>query len=327
MMVIISRKVFLCLIGLLLFTCKDNRNYKVLKLAHGLEVSHPVHQAMVYMASRVEEQSEGKLKIDIYPAGQLGQERECLELLQIGSLAMTKVSATIIENFAPGYKVLGLPYLFKDREHSYRVLDGEIGQRLLNEGQSFWLLGLTFYDAGSRSFYTKDKPIQSPDDLRGLKIRVMPSHTAMNMVSSLGGSPTPIAWGELYTALQQGVVDAAENNSPSFYFSHHYEVCKYYTLNEHTTVPDVLLISTLAWKKLTPDEQQILRDAARESASYQRKLWRESEAHCLEEVKKAGVTILYPDKKLFEEKVRSMHEQYTSDDYLMKLIEDIKNAE
>jgi tripartite ATP-independent transporter DctP family solute receptor len=186
---------------------------------------------MEYMADLVYEKSGGKMRIDIYASSQLGSERENVEMLQIGSLAITKVSAAIMESFAPNYRVLNLPYIFKSKEHTYRVLDSEIGRDILLDGQDFWLRGLTFYDSGSRSFYTKDKPIMHPDDLRGLKIRVMPSPSAVNMMRAMGGSPTPISWGELYTALQGGVVDGAENNPPSFYLSHHFEVCRYYSLN------------------------------------------------------------------------------------------------
>lgn len=310
-----------------LFSCGNLKKEKVLKLGHGLDTSHPVHHGMVYMSELLEERSGGQLKIEIYPSGQLGQERECLELLQIGSLAMTKVSASVMENFAPSYRVLSLPYIFRSREHTYRVLDGEIGRSILLDGQQYWLRGLTFYDAGYRSFYTKDRPVQEPGDLRGLKIRVQPSNTAMNMVSAFGGSPTPISWGELYTALQQGVVDGAENNPPSFYFSRHYEVCKYYSLNEHTAVPDVLLISTIIWNKLTEQEKKWIQEAASESAIHQRRLWQESEAFCLEEVQKAGVKIIHPDKEPFAEKVTSLYDAYKDDERIYSLIQSIQAVE
>ena len=177
----------------------------------------------------LEKNSDGALKLEIYPNQQLGSERQCLELLQIGSLDMTKVSAAVMENFSPNMKVLGLPFLFKNKEHTFNVLDGEVGKELLDGGKKYWLKGLGYYDAGSRSFYTKEAPVEKPENLKGLKIRVMESVTAMNMVNNLGGSPTPISYGELYTALQQGVVDGAENNPPSFVSSNHYEINKYYT--------------------------------------------------------------------------------------------------
>ena len=313
------------IIPLLIFLsgCAELSNTRYLKLAHGLGITHPVHLGMVFMAQKVAEKSGGKLQIEIYPNQQLGTERQCLELLQIGSLAMTKVSTAVLENFAPNMQVLGIPYIFRDREHIYKVLDGEVGKQLLLQGEKYWLRGLTYFDAGQRSFYAKS-PIRSPADLANKKIRVMESMTAMNMVRSMGGAPTPISWGELYTALQQGVVDGAENNPPSFYTSRHYEVCKYYTLDEHSAVPDILLIGTVAWNRLTPQEQQWLQEAADEAKVYQRKLWQESEQEALDAVKAAGVEIIIPDKSLFSEKTKTIFDDYKNQPEKYQLIQDIQ---
>ncbi|MEZ4884016.1 MAG: TRAP transporter substrate-binding protein [Chitinophagales bacterium] len=295
-----------------------------MKLAHALNIDHPVHKGMVYMAQKVKEKSGGSLQIEIYPSQQLGSERQCLELLQIGSLAMTKVSAAVYENFAPNSKIMSMPYLFRDREHVYKVLDGPIGKEMLLQGEPFWLRGLAYFDAGQRSFYTKDRPIRTPDDLKGLKIRVQESATAIDLVQSLGAAPTPIAWGELYTALQQGVVDGAENNPPSFYTSRHYEVCKYYSLNEHTAVPDLLIIGTVAWNRLSAEEQTWLQEAADEAVVYQRKLWIEAEEHALAEVQKAGVEVIHPDKTLFAEKTKHMLDAFKDDKVVYDLIQKIQ---
>jgi tripartite ATP-independent transporter DctP family solute receptor len=316
----------LLFIFLLIQGCSSENTTRTLRLGHGLDVSHSVHKAMVKMGEDLLKRSKGKLKLEIYPSQQLGTERECLELLQIGSLDMTKVSVGVLENFAPKMKVLGLPFLFRDREHSFNVLDGPIGQSLLNEGEKYWFKGLGYYDAGSRSFYTMNKPINTPEDLKGQKIRVMESITAVQMVQELGGSPTPISWGELYTSLQQGVVDGAENNPPSFYLSRHYEVCKYYTLDEHTVLPDVLLMGTYIWKKLSIQEKQWLTESVNESVKYQRKLWAEAEAEALREVEKAGVTIIRPDKTLFAEKVSNIYEDYKHDKEIYPLIKQIKET-
>ena len=322
------RKIPLLIIPLLLFlsACVTQQQGKVLKLAHGLDPSHPVHKAMVYMADRCQEISEGELSIEIYPSGQLGSEQQCVELLQIGSLAITKVSAAVMESFTEEFKVLGLPYIFRSKEHSFKVLDGEIGDELLLSTEPFWIRGLCFFDAGSRSFYTIDTPINHPDDLKGLKIRVMKSITAMEMVKAQGGSPTPISWGELYTALQSGVVDGAENNPPSFYTSHHYEVCKYYSLNEHTMVPDVLIIGQKVWEKLSDQEKSWLQQAADEAVPVQRKLWAESEKESLEIVEEAGVTIIYPDKEPFSDKVTELLESYRENEKLYDLITRIREV-
>lgn len=315
------------LIPLLICSCNSKESSEVLKLAHGLDPSHPVHQAMAFMAQRVDEISEGKLQIEIYPSGQLGSEQQCVELLQIGSLAITKVSAAIMEGFTSEYKALGLPYIFKSKEQAFRVLDGEIGKEILLSSEPYWIRGLCFYDAGSRSFYTINKAIEKPEDLNGLKIRVMKSMVAMNLVKSLGGSPTPISWGELYTALQSGVVDGAENNPPSFYTSHHYEVCKYYSINEHSMVPDVLIISKKVWDNLNEEEQGWLQQAVNESVPVERELWAKSVEESLQEVEKAGVLINYPDKEPFAEKVSGMYDMFKDQPELYDLINRIRAAE
>jgi len=320
----LKNSLLLLLVTAFVISCAKTDETKTIRLGHGLDVSHSVHKAMVKMGEDLAQLSDGKLKLEIYPSQQLGTERQCLELLQIGSLDMTKVSVGVLENFAPKMKVLGLPFLFRDRAHSFAVLDGPIGQQLLNEGEQYWLKGLGYYDAGSRSFYTKDKPITTPEDLTGQKIRVMESVTAMDMVSGLGGSPTPISWGELYTALQQGVVDGAENNPPSFYLSRHYEVAKYYTLDEHTVLPDVLLAGTYLWDKLTPQEQGWLKQAVETSVVYQRKLWLEAENEALKAVQEAGVKIIRPDKTLFSEKIKNSFDKYKEDKEFYQLIQKIQ---
>ncbi|MBU2998013.1 TRAP transporter substrate-binding protein [Cellulophaga baltica] len=309
---------------LFLLGCNQISETKTIKLAHGLDVNHSVHKAMVKMGEDLMDISGGKLNLKIYPSQQLGTERENLELLQIGSLDMTKISVGTLENFAPKMKVLGLPFLFRDKEHVFQVLDGEIGKKLLVESEQFRLKGLGYYDAGSRSFYSKNRPIYKPSDLKGLKVRVMESITAMDMVKALGGSPTPISWGELYTSLQQGVVDGAENNPPSFYLSRHYEVCKFYSLDEHTVLPDVLVIATQFWDNLSEQEKEWLQEAVDNSVVYQRKLWAEAEETALIEVQKAGVEIIRPDKSLFADKLDDIYEQYKSDKEFYTLIQDIK---
>ncbi len=316
--------VILSLSFLLFSQCSTKKNTKAIKLAHGLPVEHPVHKAMVFMQKRLAEISKGNLTIQIYPSGQLGSEQQCVELLQIGSLAITKVSAAIMESFADDYKVLGLPYLFRSKEHGFKVMDGEIGRELLLSTESKWIRGLCFYDAGSRSFYTISKPIVTPEDLTGMKIRVMKSKTAMEMVQALGGSPTPLSWGELYTALQSGVVDGAENNPPSLYTSHHYEVCKYYSLDEHSSVPDVLIISKTIWDRLSDQEQKWLQQAVNESVPVERKLWAESVEESLRIVQEAGVKINYPDKDLFREKVKGIYEGYKSNETIYSYIQRIR---
>lgn len=278
----------------------------VLKLGHGLDTGHPVHKAMEFMKGRLEELSGGSVTIDIYPSSVLGSEVQCIEQLQNGSLAMTKTSAAAMENFIPVMSVFGLPYVFRDADHYWKVLDGEIGRSMLQKGEKKFLRGLCYYDGGSRNFYTKSKPIRTPDDLKGLKIRVMNSKTAMDMVKAMGGAPTPIAWGELYSALAQGTVDGAENNPPSFTSNKHYEICKHFSLDAHTRVPDILMMSTKVWSKLDPQVRGWIQQAADESSVFQRKLWAEKTVESLARAKEEGVTVYEVDVAAFAAKVAPM---------------------
>ena len=321
------KKLFLILFVVgFLHSCKENSDVKTMYLAHTLPQTHPVHKGILEFKKALEQKSSGKMTIKIFPDGQLGSERETLELLQIGSVAVTKVSAATLSNFVPEYKILGIPYLFKNKEHMFSVLEGEVGKSILEKGEKFWLRGLCYYDAGSRSFYTSKKAIRTPEDLKGLKIRVMNNQMAINMVNALGGSATPMAYGELYTAIQQGVVDGAENNPPSFVSSNHYEVSKYYTLDQHSAVPDVLLISTKFWEKLNEEEKVWVQDAANESSQAQKKFWSESVAESMEVAKKAGVEIINPEKSVFQDKAKSVLEEFKeSNPEMAPLINKIKN--
>jgi len=293
-----------------LSSCSRQDDTVVLKLAHVLDTGHAVHQGMVYMADQLEDYSGGTMRIDIYPSGQLGAERELVELVQIGSLAMTKVSASPLEAFVPSMQVFSLPYVFRDRDHYFKALDSDIGKELLASVEVARLKGMGYYDSGSRSFYMVDSPAESPADIDSKKIRVMKSQTAVKMIAAMGGSATPISWGELYTALQQGVVDGAENNPPSFYLSGHYEVSKYYALNEHTSVPDMLLMSTHVWDSLNEQQQEWLQEAVDDSVAHQRELWRVSTEESLAAVREAGVIVTYPDKTPFMEAVQELKASY-----------------
>lgn len=308
-----------------LFSCSEIKNQKTLLFAHSLPVTHPVHKGILAMQEALHEKSGGQLQIKIFPDGQLGSEREVLELLQIGSVAMTKVSAAAMSSFAPEYRVLGAPYLFRDSEHLFNVLEGEIGKELLEGGSEYLLRGLCFYDAGSRNFYTLDGFIKTPDDLRGKKIRVMNDPMAVNAINSLGGAATPMAYGELYTALQQRVVDGAENNIPTFVTSNHYEVCKFYTVDEHSMVPDVVVVGTKFWDTLDETEKEWLQAAADDSVEKQKVFWVETIKENMEVMEKANVQIYYPDKSPFIEKTRPLLEELMKDAKMKKTIEQIKN--
>ena len=300
--------------------CTVGPKTSTLFLAHALPTTHPVHKGMMDFQQRLAAKSQGAMKVKIFADGQLGSEREVLELLQIGSISMTKVSAATMANFAPLYQVLGVPYLFRDKEHLFSTLEGEVGKKLLQSGSEYWLRGLCFYDAGSRSFYTKDVPIRSPEDLKGLKIRVMNHQMSIDMVNAMGGAATPMAYGELYTALQQGVVDGAENNPPSLLTSRHYEICKYYTLDEHSSIPDVMVIGTKFWNRLSAKEQAWVQEAASESVASQLAFWAESEAESMKIMEEAGVEIIKAEKGLFSEKCAPVLSEFMEQEGMEELI-------
>lgn len=296
--------------GSLASGCVRRSSRLVLRLGHGLDVSHPVHKAMERMAEELDFRSDHKIEVRIYPNEQLGAERDLIEQVQLGAIDMVKTSTSPLEGFVPLTAIFSLPYVFRDEEHYWKTIQGPIGRRLLDAGEEQYLKGLCYYDAGSRSFYSKSRPIEKPADLQGLKIRVQNSRTSMKMIESMGGSPTPIPFGELYTALEQGVVDGAENNPPSFHTSRHYEVCKYYSLDEHSRVPDIVLMSTFTWKRLSQSVQQWVAEAAEVSAEFQRELWGRKTTEALEQVQAAGVRIIRPDKAPFQQAVQELYREY-----------------
>jgi tripartite ATP-independent transporter DctP family solute receptor len=281
----------------------------VLKLGHALAPSHAVHISMEYMAKRLAELSGGSVELQVFGGAQLGTEPETIEQLQRGALAMVKTSAAAMEGFVPDMAVYSMPYLFRDDEHYWKTLLGDVGAEILQAGENQGVVGICYYDSGSRSFYTLDKPILKPEDVREMKLRVLPSKTAHDMITTLGGGPTPIPFGELYTALQQGMIDGAENNPPSLFTSRHYEVAKHYSLDEHTRVPDIVIFSKKIWDGLDPQVQGWITEAANDSVTFQRKLWKEQTEEALREVQKAGVTIYNPDKAAFAAAMAPMYER------------------
>jgi len=288
-----------------------------LKVAHSQPENHPIHLGLEHFAERAAYYSSGRLQLTLFPNGQLGSETQTLEQLQSGTLDAAKVGGAALGSFIPVAKVFSLPYLFRDSEHYWTVLNGEIGRDLLDAlaitgaGNPSGFRGLTFYDAGSRNFYTQ-RPIRSPEDLQGLKIRVVNDPVAIDMVKAFGASPTPISWGELYTALQQGVVDGAENNPPSFVSSNHFEVCKEFTFDHHSRVPDVLLISENSWQTLSDQEKEWLRKAAADSTAFQREQWKAGVAEAIEIMTAEGVTMHEVDIEPFMEATAPVREKYAT---------------
>lgn len=296
---------------------------RILKLGHGLSQEHPVHKAMERMADRIKELSGGTLAIEIYPSGMIGSETECYKQVQNGQLDMSKTSAATLETSMPVLEAFSAPYVFRDAEHFWKVLDGPIGQGLAARFPG--LHGVCYFDAGTRSFYTSKKPIKSVDDLKGMKIRTQESRCAMAMVRAFDASPTPIPWGELYSALSQNTVDAAENNLPSYDSGRHTEVCKYFTFSEHTRIPDVLVIGKTSWDSLSEEQQKWLMSAAAEASLYQRQLWAEAEKVSMENAKKQGVEFFYiEDRAPFVAKMQKVYDELPPD--TLKLVKEIQEV-
>lgn len=281
-----------------------------LTLAHTLDEQHPVHLAMVRFRDELIRLSGDSIEVEIFSNAQLGTERELVELVQLGAISMTKVSSLSLENFAPDMGVYSLPYLFDDSEHQRRVVQSEIGQEILDSLNDILLKGIGHYDAGARSFYMTGGPVNTPADIRGKTLRVLPSEALVKTVETFGGAATPIAFGELYAALQQGVVDGAENNPPSVLSARHHEVSKFYSLDEHVSAPDVVVMSQSVWDRLTPEQQGWTKQAMAESESYQRELWRKASDEALAEIEASGVTINRPDKAPFREAVAELKASY-----------------
>ncbi|BAB04420.1 TRAP transporter substrate-binding protein [Halalkalibacterium halodurans] len=292
-----------------------------LTLAHNLSEDHPVHLGLARFAELVEERSEGQITMEIFPNGVLGDEREVLEQVQAGGVDITKVSAAALENFSSQYAVFSLPYVFADEEHFFQSMESEAVAQLFDETEADGFVGLTWYDSGARSFYTVDQPIMHPDDLKGLRIRVMDSQTQIEMMEALGGAPTPMPYGEIYTALQSGVVDGAESNPTALTTGKHGEVAKAFSFDEHARIPDIAVISSAVWNEFTDEQRQFVRDAAKESTEYQKDIWAEAVEEAIEEAEAMGVEFHYPDQEPFYQAVQPLHEKYREDEKIAELLD------
>ncbi|TCT45126.1 TRAP transporter substrate-binding protein [Martelella mediterranea] len=285
---------------------------RTLRLNHNNPPDHPLHASMQYMGERLSELTDGRWDIQVFPNGQLGNQRESMELVQSCALDMAKSNASELEAFAPAYSALNLPYLFVNEDHLFDVLTGDIGTEILDSSYDKGFQGIGFFVEGARSFYG-NKPIYTPEDLQGMKIRVQPSPSAIRMVELLGGSPTPIAWGELYSALQQGVVDGAENNPTAMTTARHGEVAKHFSLDEHTMIPSAVVISNCAWDQMSDEDKAAFHEAAVDAAGFHREAWDKIVEQAMVDMQEQlGVEVNEVDKAPFVEAVQPMYEEITS---------------
>ena len=260
-----------------------------------------MHLAMSRFKDELIRLSSNSMQVEIFPNAQLGTERELVELVQLGALSATKVSSLSLENFSRDMGVFSLPYIFEDAAHQRRVLDSPTGQEILGSLSSVLLKGIGYYDAGARSFYMTDGPVNTPDDIRGKTVRVLPSEALVQTIEVFGGAAAPVAFGELYAALQQGVVQGAENNPPSLLNARHYEIARYFSLDEHISAPDVVVMSQQVWDSLTSQQQDWVSEAMQISVAYQREAWRSASDEALALIEADGVAINRPDKTPFRE--------------------------
>jgi tripartite ATP-independent transporter DctP family solute receptor len=300
----------------------------VFTYAENQPADYPTTLGGYKFAELVEERTDGRIQIIVQAEGELGDEKSVIQQIQFGGIDFSRVSLSTLSEIIPKLNVLQMPYLYTDSKHMWKVLEGKIGDDFLNSFDGSDMVALSWYDAGARNFYNTKRSINSLEDMKGLKIRVQESDLMIHMVEALGATAVPIAYGDVYTNLETGIIDGAENNWPSYESSSHYEVAKYYTIDEHTRVPEVQLCSQSTWDKLMPKDQEIIRSCAEESAVYERALWVEREKQSEKIVTENGVEVVVlsaKEKERFREAVTGVYEEFCGE--YMDIIDEIIKAE
>lgn len=283
----------------------------VIKSSDVHAIDYPTVKAIVEMGEKLAKETNGRLTLKMFPAMQLGGEKEALEQVQLGALEMTRVSVGVVGPIVDELNVFNLPYLFRSEEHMEKVIDGPIGDELLAKLDRGNLVGLGWMNSGSRSFYNSKHPVRTPEDLKGLKLRVMGNPMFVEMANALGANGVSMGFDQLYSALQTGVVDGAENNPPSYITQNHFQVAKYYTLTEHLMVPEIFVFSKKVWTTMSPEDQALIRKLSREAQLRERVLWKEMEAKSMQKLKDEGYQVVTDiDKKPFIAAVKPVQEKY-----------------
>lgn len=300
----------------------------VLKMAYA-DNSQPVKDALQYIGEAVAKKTNGEVTIMYFPDSQLGGERELVEMTQVGAIDMTKVSSGLLESFSPLYGVFSLPYLFENQDSFYRVMDNkDIMKTVYQSTEAQGFAGVGWYDSGARSFYMSKGPVKTLADLKGKKIRVMQSETSIETMKLLGASPIAMSQAEVYTSLQQGILDGAENNEFAITIARHGEVAKFYSYDMHTRIPDVVIMSNVTKSKLTPDQLAALQEAIGESIELEKKLWKEEMIKTQELAKKEfGVEFFDIDQAPFKAAVQPIYEKLKSKPQVYALYEQINQVE
>jgi len=281
---------------------------------------YPTIEAVKFMSQQLEKSSGGRIKINVFHSAQLGQEKDTIEQTRFGVIDMNRINMAPFNNLIPATNVPSLPFIFRSVDHMRKVMDGPIGDALLKEFEKHDLVGLAYYDSGSRSFYNSKRPINTPADMKGLKIRVQQSDMFVSLVSALGANATPMNFGEVYSGLQTGVIDGAENNWPSYESTKHFEVSKFYSLTEHSLSPEVLVMSKKSFDKLPAADQALVRAAAKESVAKMRELWDAREKASEAKVKAGGAVVNSVQKQPFIDAMKPVYDKFVTDAKLKDMV-------
>ncbi|MTH57913.1 DctP family TRAP transporter solute-binding subunit [Paracoccus litorisediminis] len=288
---------------------------------------YPTVEGVKAMAAEVKEKTGGRVCIEVFPSSQLGEEKDTIEQTQFGVIDMVRASFGSFNDIVPVTQTVSLPYLYRSEDHLHQVLDGPIGEEIAKDFEAHDLVALAYYDGGARSFYNSQKPIKTVEDLKGMKFRVMQNDVFVDMMSALGANATPMPYGEVYSSIQTGVIDGAENNFPSYDSSGHSEVAKFFTLDQHLMVPELVAMSKASWEKLSPEDQAVLREAAKNSATVQRKLWADQEKASEDKVVASGAEVTRDvDKTAFIEAMAPVYEKYVTTDQAKDLVKRIQET-
>ncbi len=285
---------------------------------------YPVSHGMERFAELVAQRTNNRIRLRTYHSAQLGQQDEAIQQMRLGSIDFAEFNLSPFNNLVPTTQVVTLPFLFRDVAHLHRVMDGPVGEAIARDIEAIGIVPLAWYDAGARSIYTV-RPVRTLADLRGMKIRVQTSDLWIDMMRALGANPTPLPFGEVFTSLQSGVIDGAENNWPSYESTRHFEVARFYTTTEHSNVPEVLAVSRQRWQRLSEADRVIVRTAARESATHQRELWAARERVSRERVIAGGATVIeITDRAPFAAVMEPVYARYAADPRLAELVRQIR---
>ncbi|MGW9229643.1 TRAP transporter substrate-binding protein [Pseudorhizobium sp. NPDC055634] len=285
---------------------------------------YPTVEGVKYFGELVKDRTGGRYAVEVYHSAQLGEEKDTIEQVRSGVLELNRVSMAPFNGTVKESIIPALPYIFRSEDHMHKVMDGAVGDQIKAAFENVGLVVLAYYDAGSRSFYNRTKPVNSVEDLKGMKFRVIQSDIFVDMVTALGANATPMPYGEVYSSIETGVIDGAENNFPSYDTAKHFEVAKFFSLDEHTILPEVFVMNKAAFDQLSAEDQEIFKQAAKDSVAKQRELWAAKVAESRKRVEEAGAQITTPDKQGFIAAMEPVYAKHVTDPVLQKMVEDVK---